>query len=79
MKGTKLKEKRLKLGLTQGQLAELLGVQLNTVSRWEIGALAVPRVVDLAMEALEHRGLPKNLVPGKKIKMVRKPGQKTKG
>ena len=72
-----MKEKRLKLGLTQGQLAELLGVQLNTVSRWEIGALAVPRVVDLAMEGLEHRGLPKNLVPRKKFKTPMKSGPKS--
>jgi DNA-binding transcriptional regulator YiaG len=35
--GNDIRREREALGLTQGQLADLLGVALNTVSRWEIG------------------------------------------
>jgi transcriptional regulator with XRE-family HTH domain len=35
--GEDIRREREDLGLTQGQLAELSGVALNTVSRWEIG------------------------------------------
>lgn len=35
--GEDIRREREDLGLTQGELAELLGVALNTVSRWEIG------------------------------------------
>jgi transcriptional regulator with XRE-family HTH domain len=35
--GEDIRRERENLGLTQGQLAELLGVALNTVSRWETG------------------------------------------
>jgi transcriptional regulator with XRE-family HTH domain len=54
MEGDKLKEKRVALGLTQLQLAEILGVKPNTVARWERGLLAVPRTVELAMETVER-------------------------
>jgi len=58
VKGTALKTKRAALGITQVQLAEILGVQPNTVARWENGVLAVPKVVILAMETVE-RSVPK--------------------
>ncbi len=35
--GRYIKNKRVEKGLTQDQLAELLGIQTNTVSRWERG------------------------------------------
>ena len=35
--GEKLKAVRLAAGLTQGQLAELVGVQQRDISRWENG------------------------------------------
>lgn len=35
--GEKLKAARLAAGLTQGQLAELVGVQQRDISRWENG------------------------------------------
>lgn len=35
--GEKLKAARLAAGLTQGQLAELVGVQQRDISRWEGG------------------------------------------
>ena len=54
MNGTTLKAKREELGFTQVRLAEILGVQSNTVARWENGVLAVPKVVGLAMETVEQ-------------------------
>jgi transcriptional regulator with XRE-family HTH domain len=35
--GNDIRQKREELGLTQAELASLLGVAMNTVSRWEIG------------------------------------------
>jgi transcriptional regulator with XRE-family HTH domain len=54
MEGEALKEKRLALGLTQVQLAQILDVKPNTVARWERGLLSVPRTVELAMETVER-------------------------
>ncbi len=54
MEGDKLREKRIALGLTQVQLAEILEVKPNTVARWERGLLSVPRTVKLAMETVER-------------------------
>jgi transcriptional regulator with XRE-family HTH domain len=54
MEGEGLREKRIALGLTQAQLAEILDVKPNTVARWERGLLAVPRTVELAMETVER-------------------------
>ena len=50
-----LKTKREKLGLTQTELADILGVKMNTVYRWESGILAVPKSIELAMETVERK------------------------
>lgn len=55
MKGIELKRKREDLGLSQAELAEILAVKSNTVSRWEREVLVVPKTVELAIEALERR------------------------
>jgi transcriptional regulator with XRE-family HTH domain len=39
MQGEELKNIRKRLKLTQGQLAELVGVTPNTVARWERGEM----------------------------------------
>lgn len=54
MESEELREKRIALGLTQAQLAEILEVKPNTVARWERGVLSVPRTVELAMETVER-------------------------
>jgi DNA-binding transcriptional regulator YiaG len=46
------KHYRKQLGLSQSQMAEQLGVGLNTVARWERGDLVPPRVAELAAECL---------------------------
>lgn len=47
-----LKYARGAIGLTQAQLAELLGVALETVSRWETGADPFKPTVQLALATL---------------------------
>lgn len=54
MTGDELKKKRTALELTQAQLAGLLDVKPNTVTRWENGVLVVPRTVELAMDTIER-------------------------
>ncbi len=68
MKGKELKARRAALRMTQVQLAETLGVQPNTVARWENGVLDVPRVVALALDTVERsfRKLTKTKRPAKK-------------
>lgn len=48
---------RLAHGLEQAELAEMLDVRPNTISRWELGQrpIAHPRMLALALEALESR------------------------
>jgi transcriptional regulator with XRE-family HTH domain len=55
MKPEDLKERRKALGLTQGQLAEKFGLNLNTLSRWESGANwpEAEGMLDLALQMLE--------------------------
>jgi DNA-binding transcriptional regulator YiaG len=47
-----IRREREKLGLTQGELAKLLGVALNTVSRWEIGTRTPHPVVLKAIQTV---------------------------
>jgi DNA-binding transcriptional regulator YiaG len=46
---------RTRWGLSQGKLAKALGVRSMTVARWEWGAIRIPALLPLALEALEHR------------------------
>jgi transcriptional regulator with XRE-family HTH domain len=52
MTGRRFKQIRLKLGLTQAELAKLLGVWPNTVAVWERGEKPIPGPVELAMNLL---------------------------
>jgi transcriptional regulator with XRE-family HTH domain len=55
MTGDELQRKRKRMGLSQGQLADELGVDLGTVSRWEREARTIPPFLHLALEALAAR------------------------
>ena len=49
------KKLRVEAGHTQATLAREMGVHLRTVTRWEIGEVTVPRVVELALRYIaEH-------------------------
>jgi len=53
MKGAKLRERRLALGLTQEGLADKLEVSRNTVARWERDEMAIPGFLKLALKTIE--------------------------
>jgi DNA-binding XRE family transcriptional regulator len=46
-------------GLTQAQLAEKLGVERNTVNRWEMGLLPIQTITALAIEHVRCLAKPK--------------------
>jgi transcriptional regulator with XRE-family HTH domain len=46
---------RRRQGLTQRQLAEMLGVSNMAVAYWEWGKRSIPALLPLALEALENR------------------------
>ncbi|MEJ5330213.1 MAG: helix-turn-helix transcriptional regulator [Desulfobaccales bacterium] len=50
-----LKAWRRRHGLSQRQLAGLLGVTPMAVAFWEWGKRKIPPLLPLALEALEHR------------------------
>ena len=52
MEAAHFKRIRCLLGFSQRQLARALGVGKGSVSRWEAGALPVPRQTALALMAL---------------------------
>jgi transcriptional regulator with XRE-family HTH domain len=55
MTGDELIRWRKRQGLTQKELADLLGVWNMTVYRWECGMRAISPYLHLALEALENR------------------------
>ncbi len=57
---SQFREFRDEFGLTQRELAKLLGVARNTIARWEVGLVKPPRVAILALEGLRPRFRKKN-------------------
>jgi DNA-binding transcriptional regulator YiaG len=55
MTGRELTQWRRERGISQGELAQLLGTYQVTVCRWEKGARGIPFLLPLALEALENR------------------------
>ena len=55
MTGEELKIRRATLGLSQSELAEELELTQNTVSRYEIGKLPIPKLVALAVDCLVEK------------------------
>jgi len=56
---------RVKLGLSQAELARVLEVPASTISRWERGLIAIssPTILRLALERLELTRLEAARVP----------------
>ena len=55
MEMSKIKEERIKLGLTQHQLAELTGIPFRTIQNWEGGQRKCPEYVErLLLFYLQH-------------------------
>ena len=54
MTATEFRARRLALGLTQAQLAELLGASTMTVYRWEKGTRGIrrPALIELKLDQL---------------------------
>lgn len=55
MTGNELKLWRKKWGITQVELARIMGTYQVTIARWETEARGIPFLLPLALEALEHR------------------------
>ena len=55
MKGEEIKALRLRLGLTQTELATEIGVHQVTVDRWETGGIAPLPIVQRALADLDAR------------------------
>jgi transcriptional regulator with XRE-family HTH domain len=55
MKGQDLRNWRKKWGITQIELARMLGTFQETISRWERDKRGIPSHLSLALEALENR------------------------
>jgi transcriptional regulator with XRE-family HTH domain len=55
MTGKQFRIRRAVMDLTQAQLASELGVQPNTISRYENEDLKIPKAVQLALETVERK------------------------
>jgi DNA-binding transcriptional regulator YiaG len=53
VKPAELKAARKKLGMSQPQLADALGVDRVSVARWETGTRRIPSMLRLALKALQ--------------------------
>lgn len=54
MEDTRIKETRLRLGLSQERFAQLLGVSMQTVRRWESGLTKPLPIINLKLEELQR-------------------------
>jgi transcriptional regulator with XRE-family HTH domain len=55
MDKNELKKRRERLGLTQTEFAETIGLTATSISRYETGLTAIPKSMELILEALEKR------------------------
>lgn len=60
MHRTEFKGTRIALGMTQGEAARLMQVEVQTVHRWETGKAAIPKAATVLMTGmlLQQLGLP---------------------
>ena len=55
MKSNMLKRERKRLGLTQAALAQILDIDVITVSRWERGLHPIPQAVALLVKQMQPK------------------------
>jgi transcriptional regulator with XRE-family HTH domain len=55
MTRAQFKAARERLGLTQAELADILGKAMSTISRYETGDIPIPKLAELAMAYLETK------------------------
>jgi transcriptional regulator with XRE-family HTH domain len=55
MTGAALKNRRLKLGLTQVELAKRIGTHAVTIAKWETEAVKIPKPIALLIELLVEK------------------------
>lgn len=53
--GKELKTRRETLGMTQGDLADLMGVTTPAISRWEAGKRRLPKMAVLLLAYIEEK------------------------
>lgn len=53
--GEELRDARVKLGYTQEEIAELLGIHYRTVGRWELGRTRIPYSVIMLLNTLSPK------------------------
>jgi transcriptional regulator with XRE-family HTH domain len=53
MNESALRRRRERLGLTQAELAEAMGVAWNTIARWETGQRRIPKMATILLRYLE--------------------------
>ena len=49
------KKLRKRAGHTQASIAKEMGVHIRTVTRWEIGEIVIPKVVELAIRYIADK------------------------
>jgi len=59
---------RNKNGYSQAQLAEVLAVDVMTISRWERGVRGIPPFLHLALECMEMKGGRSEVTKGTRTK-----------
>lgn len=55
MTNEEFKQRRERIGLTQGKLAETLGMSVSTISKYEMGLNEIPTYFEFIFEALDAR------------------------
>lgn len=70
MTGEEVKFLRLELAMSQKSLSELMGVDVQTVARWEKGVSDVSRIVDVTIRSLYLESLDKGGPLGQMLKLL---------